>query len=368
MSPASPSSSIWGSPLAVSSEFTVTASTGSYSVRIGSGGLATVLADADVVIVDGRLRGLVPGGDLPVIEMTADEDAKTLAGCERVILQMRAVGVRRGDHVVAIGGGAVQDVATFVADVYMRGLPWSYVPTTLMAMADSCIGGKSSINVGDVKNLVGGIYPPRSVVVDPLFLSSLGPSAMAAGFSEAAKIAFCRGGDEFDRYLELYASSDAEPERLIEHVLRAKKWFVEVDEHDRKERRLLNFGHTYGHALETAVDHSIAHGLAVAFGVLCACEHPAAARTPRTDALRAHCRELLDQAPEVPAALARFDAERYEKAFRLDKKHGARVFHLIEPAAFGGVREVETGNGPEDWANVLEATQRVIDMVGRPVQ
>ncbi|WP_448629983.1 3-dehydroquinate synthase [Cellulomonas soli] len=187
---------------------------------------------------------------------------------------MREAGVRRGDHVVAVGGGVIQDLATFVTDVYMRGLPWSYVPTTLMAMADSCIGGKSSINVGDVKNLVGGIYPPSAVVVDPDFLASLSATARAAGFSEAAKIAFCRGPETFDGYLAAYDGFEGDPDALIDLVLRAKRWFVEIDEHDRKERRLLNFGHTFGHALEVAVDHRISHGLAVAFGVLCATRHP----------------------------------------------------------------------------------------------
>ena len=351
--------------MVVSSEFSVATSTGSYDVRVGSGELATALADADVIVVDRALRHLVPPTDRPVLEMTADEDAKTLAGCERLILGMRAAGVRRGHHMVAIGGGAVQDVATFVADVYMRGIPWSYVPTTLMAMVDSCIGGKSSINVGDVKNLIGGIYPPRRVVVDPRLLSSLSPSAMAAGFSEGVKIAFCRGDAEFDRYLELSSTFDDEPEALIDHMLRAKKWFVEIDEHDRKERRLLNFGHTFGHAFESSVDHAITHGLAVAFGVLCACTHPAAARTQRTSLLQAHCRDLLARAPELPAALARFEAQRYERAFRLDKKHGSHAFHLIVPAAGGGVRELVTGNGPEDWATVLGATRQVLDSLRR---
>jgi 3-dehydroquinate synthase len=350
--------------LAVSSEFSVTTSTGQYGVRIGTGELTSALAGADVVVVDRALGHLVSGLDVPVLEIRADEDSKTLAGCERLILAMRAAGVRRGDNVVAVGGGAVQDVATFVADVYMRGLPWSYVPTTLMAMADSCIGGKSSINVGDVKNLVGGIYPPREVVVDPDLLASLSPSAMAAGFSEAGKIAFCRGEDAFERYLDLFARFDDDPSALIAHVLRAKTWFVEVDEHDRKERRLLNFGHTFGHALESSVGHAISHGLAVAFGVLCACQHPRAARTPGAERLAAHCRELLAQAPEVPAALARFDADVFERAFRADKKHGSHAFHLILPAAAGSVAEVEIVSDAQGWATILDVTRRTLEQVG----
>ena len=132
-------------------------------------------------------------------------------------------------------------------------------------------------------------------------------------------------------------------------MLRAKRWFVEIDEHDQKERRLLNFGHTFGHALETAVDHTLSHGLAVAVGVLCAIRHPASAAGPDVDRLEAHCRGLLASAPGVADALAQFDPQRFERAFRADKKHGPSTFRLILPAPRGGVVEVETGNTADDW-------------------
>ena len=352
--------------MAASSEFTVTTSTGSYDVRLGSGRLAAAAATADVVLVDAGLVHLLPAVDVPVLTLEPSEAVKTLAGCEKVILQMRDAGVRRGHHVLAVGGGIVQDVATFVTDVYMRGLPWTYVPTTLMAMADSCIGGKSSINVGDVKNLVGGIYPPDAVVVDPGFLPSLGTVARNAGFAEAAKIAFCRGPESFDGYLERHGRFDDDPVDLIDHVLRCKKWFVEIDEHDRRERRLLNFGHTFGHALESAVDHRLTHGLAVAVGVLCAASHPASHRDGGVERLEAHCRMLLDTAPGVGDAVSGFDVARYEHAFRSDKKHSADAFRLILPSAGGGVAEVETGNGPDDWAVVRDVTLHILDtLTGR---
>lgn len=354
--------------MAASSEFSVRSSSGGYSVRIGLGGFAAVLSRSDdIVVIDAALRQMVPERDAPVLAIEASEDAKTLAGCERLIVSLREAGVRRGDHVLAVGGGVVQDIATFVTHVYMRGLAWSYVPTTLMSMADSCIGGKSSINVGDVKNLVGGIYPPDAVVVDPAFLASLSPTAMAAGFSEAAKIAYCRGPETFEGYLERYDRFDVDPIALIEHVLRAKRWFVEVDEHDQKERRLLNFGHTFGHALETAVDHTLSHGLAVAVGVLCAIRHPASAAGPDVERLEVHCRNLLASAPGVAAALGRFDPERFGRAFRTDKKHGPSTFRLILPAPRGGVVEVETGNTADDWDVVESATRQTLaSLTGRP--
>lgn len=345
------------------SEFTVTTSTGQYVVSTGADQLAAAVAAADVVLIDEALVGHLPAGvDAVVITLTSTEEAKTLAGCERIILALQAAGVRRGHHLVAIGGGVVQDVATLVADLYMRGLPWSYVPTTLMSMADSCIGGKSSINVGEVKNLVGGIYPPQQVYIDPVFLDTLPDTALASGFAEAVKIAFCRGDDAFNGYLDRFARFDTDPAALIEHVLLAKKWFIEIDEHDKLERRLLNFGHTFGHALESAVDHAIPHGLGVAVGVLCACEHPAAARNTSTEALAAHCRVLLDMAPEVvTSALAKFDPDVYERAFRSDKKHATGWFHLILPAEAGGVSEAQIAADAHGWSSVLETTNSILD-------
>jgi len=346
----------------------VRSSSGGYDVRIGPGGFdAAISRSDDVVVIDSALRHMVPQRSAPVLAVEASEDTKTLAGCERLILLLREAGVRRGDHVLAVGGGVVQDIATFVTDVYMRGLAWSYVPTTLMSMVDSCIGGKSSINVGDVKNLVGGIYPPDAVIVDPAFLTSLSPTAMAAGFSEAVKIAYCRGPEVFDGYLERYDRFDVDPTALIDHVLRAKRWFVEIDEHDQKERRLLNFGHTFGHALETAVDHTLSHGLAVAIGVLCAIRHPASAAGPDVERLEGHCRDLLASAHGVADAVARFDRNRFERAFRTDKKHGPSTFRLILPASDGGVVEVGTGNTMADWDLVEGATRSALDsLTGRP--
>ncbi len=299
-----------------------------------------------------------------VLEVTADEESKTLSGVERLVSQMLDAGVRRGDQVVAVGGGVVQDIATFATDIYMRGIDWTYVPTTLMAMADSCIGGKSSINVGKVKNVVGGLHPPVKVVVDPVFLPSLSPAARAAGLAEAAKIAYCRGGASFDGYLELLDRFDQDPTDLLLHVLSAKQWFIEVDEDDKKERRLLNFGHTFGHALESAVEHTISHGAAVAVGILCALEHPLATDSPRAQALGQHCRQLLGEVDTLADSLDRFDRQTFEEAFRSDKKHSNDSFRLILPVDDEGVAEIETGTGPREWTAILNSTTSTIGSLG----
>jgi 3-dehydroquinate synthase len=347
-------------------ELTIHSSFGDYQVLVGRGVLEDAVGvGSDALVVDRAVadRLSVPDSARLVL-IDATEDTKTLTGCEQVVLALRELGVRRGHHVVVVGGGVVQDVGTFVTDIYMRGLPWTYVPTTLMAMTDSCIGGKSSINAGGVKNLVGGFHPPSRVIVDPVFLSTLAPSAISAGLAEAAKICYCRGQKSFDGYLERYAAFESRPDLLLAHVLDAKKWFIEVDEHDQKERLLLNFGHTFGHALEAGTAYQLSHGLGVAVGVLCALRHPSAVQNRGSAALDQHCRELLAVDPDVATLLSDLDLTAFERAFRSDKKHGSDVFRLIVPAPGEGVCRVETPSDDSGWRDICTATREALTSLG----
>jgi 3-dehydroquinate synthase len=317
------------------SELTVRTSEGSYVVVIDEDAMGRAIELADVAVVDANVaQAIRPPPNIPSIEVVASEKLKTLAGCEHVILQLRALGVTRGSCLLAVGGGTVQDAATFTASIYMRGIPWVYAPTTLMAVLDSCIGGKSSINAGPAKNLIGNIYPPQSVHIDPSFAATLTPEMTVSGLAEAMKICYAGGAGAFDRYLEL-APGSAEPAvttELVEHVLGVKRWFVETDEFDRAERHLLNFGHTFAHALEAAVEFSIPHGVAVAVGVRAALRHPAAEAGSRTRLLDNYSARLLaDIRPTVRDALGRLDASAFRQAFSGDKKHTSSAFVLVLP-------------------------------------
>jgi 3-dehydroquinate synthase len=135
-------------------------------------------------------------------------------------------------------------------------------------MTDSCIGGKSSINAGDVKNLVGNIYPPNEIMIDVKFLETLQQVDVNAGLAEAAKIAFCKGSDAFTFFLEAAVNKSATGyAELLYFVLSQKKWFIEIDEFDRAERKFLNFGHTFGHAVEKHAKYFLRHGECVAIGM-----------------------------------------------------------------------------------------------------
>ena len=218
--------------------------------------------------------------------------------------EMREAGARRSTHLVAIGGGIVQDLATFAAQMFMRGIDWTYVPTTLLGMADSCIGGKSSLNVGRFKNLAGSYFPPRKVVVDPRFIATLPDEDVAGGLAEAAKITFCRGPREFATHRALYDQFPHTARELLHHTLAAKQWFIEVDEFDRAQRRQLNFGHTFGHALEAGTAFAISHGTAVALGVRCAIALGERAAPELDRALRAAARAGTGsaKAPRYPGS------------------------------------------------------------------
>jgi 3-dehydroquinate synthase len=349
----------------------VGSSTGGYRVAIGHGAFAALLRrhEDSAVIADSRFRDLVDGRGATFV--VARESNKTIAETARVLEELNGLGVRRGTTIIALGGGIVQDLATLAASLYMRGLSWSYAPTTLAAMADSCIGGKSSINVGAVKNLAGNFHPPQEVAIDPGFIATLAPVDIVNGLAEAAKIAYCRGREAYLRYEQLAEAFDKGADvdaaiPLLAHVLGCKTWFIQVDEFDRAERRLLNLGHTFGHALETAVGHRVQHGVAVALGVRAATvvarQEDGSAEGLR-ERLDAHCARLVEEVPGVGGALAHFDPTLFDRAIRADKKHTATELRLILPDPDGGAREVGMPQTRANGERLRLAIEVVLDQV-----
>jgi len=337
--------------------------------------------EADALLVDAFFRGrlALPEG-LPVIWVEASEEAKALPATVEVFVALKQAGFGRGSHLLAIGGGVVQDIATFVASLYMRGIAWSYVPTTFLGMTDSCLGGKSSINVGSYKNLIGNFHPPRRIDILPVFARTLPPVELAGGAAEAAKIAFCRGAEAFARYEVLAAPvlaggwRENQLAQLLHATLAVKQWFIETDEFDRAERRLLNFGHTWGHALESATGFAIPHGLAVALGMMAAIRFVAArpvgqASVPAVHTnLWNHCLALLRPVLHLEQ-LNRFAPDAFASAFRADKKHGPQEFHLIVPVSSAaptslGVEEIRLPATDASLAIILAAMQAALAAFG----
>jgi len=210
-----------------------------------------------VYLVDSELKELEIDSQ-NIIYINAKEISKTYSAIGVTIGFILQTGIRRNWKLVAIGGGVIQDVAGFIASILFRGVKWDYYPTTLLAQADSCIGSKTSINVDGFKNLVGTFYPPERVVIDTKFLETLPYSAVVSGMGEIVKYHILNG--DYNLVSEDY-------EELIKYCLRVKMPYIEQDEFDSGLRRCLNYGHTFGHALETVSGYMIPHGQAVLAGM-----------------------------------------------------------------------------------------------------
>jgi 3-dehydroquinate synthase len=197
------------------------------------------------------------------------EDHKTLATVDDLCRRFAQSGLLRGDAVVALGGGVVGDTAGFAAAVYYRGVDVVQVPTTLLAMVDAAIGGKTGVNLPEGKNLVGAFHQPLAVLADPDALATLSDREYRCGLGEIAKYALI--GDDFvsGRTSELVARDPAVLSDVIARSARMKAHYVAADERERTgTRAVLNYGHTLAHALETASGHALLHGEAVAIGLV----------------------------------------------------------------------------------------------------
>lgn len=198
------------------------------------------------------------------------EGSKSIARFEELLRVMLENGFSRRDCVVAVGGGVVGDLAGFAASAYMRGVDFYNIPTTSLSQIDSSIGGKTAVNLGGIKNIVGSFYQPKRVLVDPDVLSTLPPRQFAAGMAEAVKMAVTFDAELFGMFESCVA--DDMLETIIARSLMIKKRVVEQDEREGGLRRVLNFGHTIGHGIESEEAlHGLYHGECVALGMLPMC-------------------------------------------------------------------------------------------------
>jgi shikimate kinase/3-dehydroquinate synthase len=244
---------------------------------------------------------------------------KTLATAEAVWRALLAAGVTRADHILALGGGVVGDLAGFCAATYQRGVAIVHVPTTLVAQVDSAYGGKTGVDLPEAKNYVGSYHQPAGVLVDPGLLESLPPRELAAGWVEVLKTALVAGGALWQR---VGSGADLDDWTILS-CARTKLEVVAADERDAGRRQVLNLGHTVGHAIETATGyHRYSHGEAVGIGLL------AALRLSGADALREQVRELL-LARDLPVAFEGASVEQVVKATARDKKRVGRELPFV---------------------------------------
>jgi shikimate kinase/3-dehydroquinate synthase len=272
---------------------------------------------------------------------------KTLATAEAVWRELVAAGVTRADHLVALGGGVVGDLAGFCAATYQRGVPIVQVPTTLVAQVDSAYGGKTGVDLPQAKNYVGAYHQPAGVLVDPDTLESLPPRELAAGWVEVLKTALIAGGTLWERV----AAGEDLDEQIVLACARTKLAVVAADERDAGRRQVLNLGHTVGHAIETATGyHRYSHGEAVGIGLL------AALRLSGAQALREQVRELL-LARELPVSFDGASAEQVVAATARDKKRVGKELPFVLLAVPGEARPGCTVAEADLQAAVAELAQ-----------
>ena len=219
-----------------------------------------------------RIRSALRGRLLLDLEIDDREAGKTLDAVARIADAALAAGVRRDDAVLAVGGGVVADIAGFAAAILLRGIPWNAVPTTTGAMADAAIGGKTGVDHREGKNLLGAFHPPSVVLADPAALEGLPEREYRAGLVEAWKAAWIGDGALARRAEEtlpaVLAREEAPLVELLSGAAAIKAAIVSADPKEADRRRLLNFGHTLGHAFEAAGDYrDLRHGEAVAWGI-----------------------------------------------------------------------------------------------------
>ena len=221
--------------------------------------------------------------NLRAIYVEASEKNKDFKQVGKILANIEKFQANKSSKIIAIGGGITQDLSTMACSLYMRGLNWCYVPTTLQSMIDSCIGGKSSINGPESKNLLGNYYPPNEVIIDVHFLETLSGTDMKSGLLEGIKINAVHSLSTYEKIskselIQLHQKiinrkyEQFEVSELIKSSLENKKSIIEVDEFDLDLRQTLNFGHTFGHLIESITRYAIPHGIAIGIGMIAAFE------------------------------------------------------------------------------------------------
>jgi 3-dehydroquinate synthase len=242
------------------------------------------------------------------IEVEPGEGSKTMTEAERVLRELAVTGMTRDDHLVALGGGVVGDLAGFCAHTYQRGVDYVGVPTSLVAQVDSAYGGKTGVDLPEGKNYVGAYHLPAAVLADTEALASLPPAELAAGFVEVVKTGLLAGGSLWERVRGLEELDPAALEEVVFECARYKCEVVAADERDGGLRQVLNLGHTVGHAIEAASGYRrYRHGEAVGLGLLAALrlsEAPALAAEVEAILARHGLPATLDPEVDVDAMLA----------------------------------------------------------------
>ena len=276
------------------------------------------------------------------IVISPGEQSKTIQQAEHILETMAENNINRYDGIIALGGGVVGDLAGFCASVYMRGIDWVQIPTTLLSQVDSSVGGKTGINLKAGKNLAGSFYQPKAVWIDPLVLNTLAENEFWGGFAEVVKYAIIKGGN-FGKWIEDNWSNilSRQPEtmtRLIKKCIECKNDIVMADEREKGLRKVLNVGHTTAHAIEKLSHFQIGHGEAVRQGMLFELE--LASRINWLGLER--CNRYKELVRKIPAAEEEdiFPLSDLIREMKKDKKNREEKISFVLPKEGNGIEEI----------------------------
>jgi 3-dehydroquinate synthase len=268
-----------------------------------------------------------------LITFPAGEKSKTMQTIAALAGELAGRGFDRGDALIALGGGVAGDITGFLASIYMRGIPFVQVPTTLLAQVDSSVGGKTGVDLSEGKNLVGTFYQPKSVFIDPVVLQTLPEQEVLGGLAEVIKYGIIWDREFFDflrnKRSAILALEEEAILPLIARCCEIKAQVVEQDEREGGLRRILNFGHTLGHAVEAASGFSLIHGLAISIGMRAAADLAVLGghlTQDKADAVRSLLQEY-----KMPVTIpAEMDRQAIRQFLLTDKKTvGGQVFFVL---------------------------------------
>lgn len=281
----------------------------------------------------GACLSCLKNADLIILPVT--EERKTLASVEELYEQIMERSPKKNLHLISIGGGITQDITGFLASTLYRGIRWTFVPTTLLAQTDSCIGAKTSLNFRRYKNLIGTFYPPAAVYIHTPFLDTQDAVDYFSGLGELVKLHVI-GGNESVRTLMAALPSrmvrDSEAlSQSITRALKIKQSYIEEDEFDAGRRNMLNYGHCFGHAIETATDFAVPHGQAVVIGMLLA--NLAAKNRGRLseNTERMYAEKILTPIIRIDVKGLHLDDDKIAAAMQQDKKRTGAGLPLVMP-------------------------------------
>ena len=276
------------------------------------------------------------GFNTPVVTLPAGEAHKNLETVNQLWHRFLEAGLDRKSTVIALGGGVVSDLAGFAASTYMRGINWIALPTTLLAMADAALGGKTGFDLPEGKNLIGSFYPPRLVLADPHMLTTLPERELRSGMAEVVKHGIIADPNLFHLCARGLDWVKENLEQIVKRAMAVKIQIIEDDPYERGFRAALNLGHTVGHAVELVSGFELIHGESIAIGLVTEAryaERIGLAPSGLADQI-ASTISALGLPTEIPANLPREDLLR---AMRVDKKKSAQSIRFALPTPIGHV-------------------------------